>query len=117
MRIFCSRLGRGVIYGEEDEVGEIEPDHISQEDYEHACYLYDKLGCTSFGGYTKLYCYTDVALLADVFESYRKLAMDTYGLDPAHYVFSPSMAQEAMLKTTGIEVDLDAHLFFGGGVS
>ena len=35
-----------------------------------------------------IYCYnyiTDILLLADVFENFRKMSLETYGLDPIHY--------------------------------
>ena len=118
---FGSRLGCGIVYREsEDELGEVKPDHISEQDYAHAKNVYEKTRCTSLGGYTRLYCFTDAALLADVFEAYRELCMETYGLDPAHYVSSPSLAMDAMLKVTGVEIDLlcdqDMILFFEGGI-
>ena len=117
---FGSKLGCGIVFKEDDEVGEVEPNHISKEDYEHAKKVYETMGCTSLGGYIKLYCFTDTALLADVFEAYRELCMNTYGLDPAHYVSSASLAQDAMLKVTGAEIELihdnDMYLFFEKGV-
>ena len=46
--------------------------------------------------------------------------MNTYGLDAAHYLTSPSMGQSAVLKITKIEIDLlhdqDMHLFFEEGI-
>ena len=119
---FASKLCCGIVYKEgDDEVGEVVPNHISEEDYAHAKNVYEKMKCTSLVGYTRLYCFTDAALLADVFEAYRELCMETYGLDPAHYVSSPSLAQDTMLKVTGAEIDLlcdqEMILFFEGGVS
>jgi len=47
-------------------------------------------------------------LLADVFEHFRDTSMEPhrFKLDPAHYVSAPQMAWDAMLKTTGIQLDL-----------
>ena len=87
---FNSKLHHGVVCKEEDKFWEIVGERTSQEEYDYACKVYKEMGCTSLGGYTKLYCFTDTALLADVFEAYRELCMDTYGLDPAHYVSSAS---------------------------
>ena len=49
---------------------------------------------------------SDVALLADVFESFRNLFKKTYDLDPCHYYSAPNISWDAMLKTTKIELDL-----------
>ena len=63
---------------------------------------------------------TDVALLADVFENIRNLCQEQYGLDPAHYYTSPGLSWEALLKKTGVELelftDLEMHLFVERGI-
>ena len=48
----------------------------------------------------------DVLLLAAVFESYRKLTFKHFLLDPAHYVSSPSLYFDAMLRLTGVKLDV-----------
>jgi hypothetical protein len=45
-------------------------------------------------------------ILADCFESFRELSLKHYGLDPAHYISSPGLSWDAMLKYTGIELEL-----------
>ena len=58
------------------------------------------------GDYHDLYLKTDVLLLADVMENFRKLCEKHYELDPAHFYTVPGMAWDAMLKMTGIELEL-----------
>jgi len=48
----------------------------------------------------------DVLQLADVFEAFRDFSMCHYQLDPAHYVSLPSLSWDAMLKYTGVELEL-----------
>ena len=43
--------------------------------------------------------------LADVFESFRDMCLDYYGLDPAHYYTLPNFAWDAMLKNTKVKLD------------
>ena len=63
---------------------------------------------------------TDVALLADVFENFRNLFQEQYGLHPAHYLTSPGLSCDALLKKTGYELELftdyEMHLFVERGM-
>ena len=45
-------------------------------------------------------------LLANVFESFRNMCLDKYGLDPAHFLSAPGLAWQACLKKTKVELDL-----------
>ena len=58
------------------------------------------------GDYHNLYLETDVLLLAIVFKSFRKVCLDTYGLDPAHFYTAPGLAWKACLKKTGVNLEL-----------
>ena len=60
------------------------------------------------------YLITDILLLADIFENCKKMSLETYGLDPIHYYSLPGLSRDAMLKYTGVELELitdpDMHL-------
>ena len=45
---------------------------ISQKDYEHAQKVWQEFNCKTLGDYHDLYLKTDVWLLADVFQTFRK---------------------------------------------
>jgi hypothetical protein len=72
-----------------------------------------------------LYLKIDVFGLTDVFEYYRELSFDTYGLDPAHYIGLPSFTWAAGLKETKVKLqnitDPDIFMMFEkmkrGGIS
>ena len=72
------------------------------------------------GEYHDLYLLTDTILLANVFESFRTVCMDNYGLDPAHFYTAPGLAWKACLKKTGITLELlkdnDMLLMFERGI-
>ena len=72
------------------------------------------------GDYCDLYLKTGILLLAHVFENFINTCLDYYGLDPCHYFSSPGLSWDAMLKMTGIELDLisdiDMHLFIEKGM-
>ena len=81
---------------------------ISDEQYQHAQRVWRAFDCKTLGDYHDLYVLTDVLLLADVFEAFREVCLpeDFYGLDPAHYFTLPNFAWDAMLKKTGVKLEL-----------
>ena len=88
-------------------------EHITDDDYKHAQEVWDTFDCRNIGDYHDLYLKTDVLLLADVFENFRKTAMATYGLDPAHYYTLPGYSWEALLKFTRVSLELltDSNMY------
>ena len=79
---------------------------VSDQDYEHTCKVWRDFGVRNLGEYHDLYLRTDVILLANIFESFRKVCLDNYGLDPAHFYTAPRLAWKACLKKTGVRLDL-----------
>ena len=60
----------------------------------------------TMGDYHDVYLKSDILLLADVFENFRKTCHQYYALDPCHYFTSPGLSWDAMLKMTGIKLEL-----------
>ena len=58
---------------------------VSDTDYEHACSIWRECGIRNMGEYHDLYLRTNVILLANVFESFRRVCLENYGLD--HRIF------------------------------
>ncbi len=94
--------------------------HITDEDYEHAQKVWSTFNCKTMRDYHDLYLKTDVLLLADVMTEFRKTCKKAYGLEAFHYYTSPGLAWDAMLKHTGIELDLlsdtDMYLMVERGI-
>ena len=94
--------------------------HISDDDYEHAKKVWKAYECEKLGDYHDLYLATDTLLLADVFENFRKTYLKHCGLDPAHYYTSPGLSWDALLKHTGIKLELltdcNMYLFIEKGM-
>ena len=65
--------------------------HISKVDYEHLKNVWNKLNIRTLGEYSDVYLKTDVLLLTDIFENFRKTCLEAYGLDPAHYYTMPGL--------------------------
>ena len=93
---------------------------LPQEDYVHAQRVWQEFNIRDMGQYHDLYVLTDVLLLADVFENFRTICLASCKLDPAHYYTSPGLAWDAMLRMTGVELELltdpDMHLFIEEGI-
>ena len=51
-----------------------------------------------FGEYHDLYLKSNTLLLADVFESFRKMCLKTYHLDPVNFLSAPGLAWKAAIK-------------------
>ena len=79
---------------------------ISEEDYKHAIKVFKGFKLKNIGEYHDLYLTSDVLLLSEVFENFRTIATKSYGLDPLHYISLPSYSWDAMLKLTGVELEL-----------
>ena len=58
------------------------------------------------GEFHDQYIMSDVILLADVFQNFRKMCLKYYKLDPCHYLSSPGLRWDANLKMTNINLEL-----------
>jgi hypothetical protein len=93
---------------------------LSDNEWDYIQQLIKDLNITTFEEYHDFYLNVDVNGLADVFENFRKTSIDTYKLDPCHYVGTPSFGWDAMLLKTKVELDLmtdcDMYQFFERGI-
>ena len=79
---------------------------VRTDEYNHAKKLWDLFKIDNMGEYHDLYVRADTAQLSDVFENFRYLCLEIYGLDPTYFVSAPSLAFEAMLKITKARIEL-----------
>ncbi|CAH3046267.1 unnamed protein product, partial [Porites lobata] len=93
---------------------------ITDDEYQHAINVWNTFNCQNIRDYHNLYLKSDVLLLADVFENFRKTCLLHYKLDPAHYYTSPGLAWDACPKETGQELqllnDYDVLMMFEKGI-
>ena len=114
------KLSETQLPSKEEFYSKLNDENISEDDYQHAINVWNTFNCKTIRDYHDLYLKSDVLLLADVFENFRKTCMEHYNLDPAHYFTSPGLAWDACLKETGQQlqllVDYDMLLMFERGI-
>ena len=93
---------------------------VSFSDIKHAENVWNEFNCKTLCDYHDVYLKTDVSLLADVFQAFRKTCIKAYKLDPLYYYTAPGLSWDALLKCTKIDLelptDIDMHLFIDKGM-
>ena len=101
-----SRFQETCLPSKVDFYSEIKKSHISDEDYHHACNVFQRLNISNLGEYSDLYLKTDVLLLTDIFENFRNIAIRDYQLDPCHFYSAPGLSWAAMLLMIKVNLEL-----------
>ena len=95
-------------------------ENISEENYKHAIKVWGSFNYKTIKDYHYIYLKSDVLLLADVFENFRKTCLKHYKLDPCHYYTAPGLAWDACLKETNQNLELlkvyDMLMMFERGI-
>ena len=50
-------------------------------------------------------CESDITLLADTFNNFRKIILDNLGLDCVEYISAPSLTKDAALKYSKCKIE------------
>ena len=79
---------------------------IRDEDYQHAHKVWKEFNIEWMKDYHNLYNLSDVLLLADIFDNFRNICMNHYGLDPAWYFSAPGLAWVAASQITNVQLEL-----------
>ena len=81
-------------------------ENITDTDYKHAKRVFRDFKMNNFGDDHDLYVQSDTLLVADVFENFRNICLETYELDPAYFLSLPGLACQTCLKMTRVELEL-----------
>lgn len=122
---FNSSLNSKGLVFREDNFDEMEPEKMTDEDYNDFKKSWDVSKSKTLGDFTMFYVKGDTLQLVDVFENFIDVFMGLFGLDPSYYISAPHYFNDAMLKVTGAQIPLltdpNMHLLFEdekrGGVS
>ena len=79
---------------------------LRDSDYAIAQRAWTEFQCQTFKDYTSAYLRLDIYQLADVFETFRTMALSQDGLDPVNYVSLPDLSWDSAFKMTMTRVDL-----------
>ena len=79
---------------------------ISDDDYSHALNVWNAFNCQTLQDYLHVYLKADILQLSDIFESFADMAFSDYGLDVKKYISLPSYSYDAMLKMSGVTIEL-----------
>ena len=71
---------------------------FSEIDYTHTQRVFDDFNMTDLGDYYNFYLLTDVLLLADLFENFRDVCLQHYGLGPAIITLPLVFPSKLLLK-------------------
>jgi len=89
-------------------------EELTQKDYERAKQTWSQFKITNMQQYHDYYLLSDVLLLTDVFENFRRSVINKHKLDCLYFVTLPSLSWAMALKQTDAKLDLitdpDAYL-------
>ena len=72
--------------------------NILDKEYDDVKLFYKKMKFKNLREYLECYLTSDITLLADVFNDFRKIMFDEFQLDPVKYVSAPSLTKDCGLK-------------------
>ena len=82
----------------EDFYSDLNMDDITDSGYNHAKIVCKDFEIKDLGEYHDLYLKSDMLLLVDVSENFRKMCLEIYQLDPARLLSAPGLAWQAALQ-------------------
>ena len=80
--------------------------NITKEEYNKTIDIYKKLKCKNIKDYLEIYMKLDIALQADIFNTFRNTIWNKFEIDCSKYITSCSLSLDLMLKYTKIKIEL-----------
>ena len=78
---------------------------ITDKEYKEVKRFYENMEFKNIKEYLECYLKSDITLLADVFNNFRKIIFDNLGLDCVKYISAPSLSKDAGLKYSKCKIE------------
>ena len=78
---------------------------MSDEEYDKIKSFYKNMKFKNLREYLECYLKSDITLLADNFNNFRKIIFDQFKLDPVKYVSAPSLTKDCALKYSKYKIE------------
>ena len=78
---------------------------ITDREYKKVKNFYKDMKFKNIKEYLKCYLISDITLLADVFNNFRKIIFDNLGLDCVKYISAPSLTKDCALKYSKCKIE------------
>ena len=78
---------------------------INKKQYKVVKLFYEKMKFKNLREYLKCYLTSDITLLADNFNNFRKMIFDQFELDPVKYISAPSLTKDCGLKYSKCKIE------------
>ena len=78
---------------------------IQDDEYEKVKLFYKKMKFKNLREYLECYLTSDISLLSDIFNNFRKMILDEFELDCVKYVSSPSLSKDCALKYSKCKIE------------
>ena len=78
---------------------------INDKEYNQVKKIYKNMEFKNLREYLECYLKSDITLLADVFNNFRKIIFDNLGLDPVKYISAPSLTKDCALKYSKCKIE------------
>lgn len=100
------KLGCTALPAKEDFYSRLTDYAILDENYEHAQKVWNAFGIKNLGEYAMLYMKTHILLLTDIFKYFRVTMHSLFDLDTDCNYTPPGYSFDAILKFTGVKIEL-----------
>ena len=80
-------------------------EEIKDDEYKNVKLFYKKMKFKNLREYLKCYLISDITLLADIFNNFRKMIFNEFELDCVKYVSSPSLSKDCALKYSKCKIE------------
>ena len=78
---------------------------ITNKEYKNVKLFYKKMKFKNLKEYLECYLTSDITLLSDIFNNFRKMIFDEFQLDCVKYVSSPSLSKDCALKYSKCKIE------------